>query len=270
MKAVSLLNQRLPLVGILIAAVVGILGSSWYGDTRFFWIGLIALSMLLLPLHRKGGWAFAFTLASFACLQYWAWNDAPARKLAEWFESHPTEVEVQGIVISEPKLSPSGAATLLMRIESIRESHDTAAPMLLPVVVRVRWSGESPTYGDLVSFRGVPGSAPPPRNPGGFDYPLWLQRHGVYTQFTIDPSEPSKILSRGHGNPIMTWALDSRHRMEAILATDLEGVPMELSAIKGITLGITENTPEGFTEDFRFTGTMHLFAIKRNNSPHIL
>ena len=261
MKAASLLSQRLPLVGVLIAAVTGVLGATWYGDAQFFWIGLTGLALLLLSLHRKGGWAFAFTLASFACLQYWAWNDAPARKLAQWFETHPKEFEVQGVVVSESKLSPSGTSTLLVRVEKMTDSLDMATSIILPVEIRVRWSGESPCYGDLVSFRGVPEDPPSPRNPGGFDYPLWLQRHGIYTQFIIDPSDSGKILSHGHGNPIMAWALASRHRMETILGTDLEGAPMELSAIKGITLGITENSPEGFTEDFRFTGTMHLFAV---------
>jgi len=256
------LRQRFPLVGVLGAAVVGILLSSCLGDSEWFWIALIVLLPMLCVIKRKeGGMVLAFTVACFACLQFWEWNDAPARKLALWFESHPQEFSVQGIIDSEPKVSPTGAATFFMRTEKLAKTGAEASPILLPVKVRVRWSGEMPSYGDRVNFQALALRPSLPRNPGGFDYRLWLERHGVYTQFSIDPSEPGKILSQGHGNPLMTWALSARHRMEEILSTDLGGAPMELSAIRGITLGITETTPEGFIDDFRFTGTMHLFAV---------
>ncbi len=255
------LRQRFPLVGVLGASVVGILLSSCLGDSRWLWIALIVLPILFIPLRKEGGVVLAFTVACFASLQFWAWNDAPARKLALWFESHPQEFSVQGIIDSEPKLSQTGAATFFMRTEKFAKTGAEAAPILLPVKVHVRWAGEMPSYGDRVSFQALAVRPPPPRNPGGFDYRLWLERHGVYNQFSIDPSEPGKILSHGHGNPIMAWALSARHRMEEILATDLGGAPMELSAIRGITLGVTETTSEGFIDDFRFTGTMHLFAV---------
>jgi ComEC/Rec2-related protein len=49
--------------------------------------------------------------------------------------------------------------------------------------------------------------------------------------------------------------------MEEILALDLPPGSDVLGVIRGITLGVTENTPEGFKDAFRFTGTMHLFAV---------
>ena len=93
------------------------------------------------------------------------------------------------------------------------------------------------------------------------DYRRWLERHGVYTLFRIDPSEPGMILSTGHGNRLRDLAIRARQRMERILAIDLPETPEVLGVIRGITLGVTEHTPEGFTDDFRFTGTMHLFAV---------
>lgn len=267
-QGLLLLRQRFPLIGVLIAAITGILLTPWLGETWWLILSLLVLAALLLPIRRQGGLVLVLTVASFALLQLWAWNESPARILALWFDAHPQEFAIIGIVSAEPKTSSSGMATFPLRVEKITGLNDPMVmtnPILLPIEVRVRWAvaetDVTPVYGDRVSFQARAARPLASRNPGGFDYRLWLERHGIYTQFSVDPSEPGIVISHGHGNPIMAWALAARHRMEVILATDLEGAPMELSAIKGITLGVTENAPEGFTDDFRFTGTMHLFAV---------
>lgn len=265
MKELSPLCQRFPLGGVLIAAIAGILLASWLGATWGLLLVLLGITLLLLPFHQQGGMVLGLTAAVFALLQLWSWNEEPARKLALWFEAHPQEFAVQGIVAEKPKISPSGAVSFPLRVEMITEVDGNMSPIQAAVKVQVRWpvaeATQTPVYGDRVSFQAMASRPPSPRNPGGFDERLWLARHGIYTEFSIDPAEPGKILSSGHGNRLMAWALAARSRMEAILSTDLEGAPRELSAIKGITLGITENAPEGFTEGFRFTGTMHLFAV---------
>jgi ComEC/Rec2-related protein len=264
-NTVSPLRQRFPLGGVLLAAIVGILLASSLGSTWALVIGLIGGSLLLLPFHRQGGVVLAATAAAFALLQLWCWNDAPALQLALWFDAHPQEVAVQGIVVAEPKIAPSGMATFSLLLEKITTLDGAQQSITLPVQTQVRWAAanpaSTPVYGDRVSFQAVGDRLSPPRNPGEFDYREWLERHGIYTRFSIDPSQPGKVLAHGQGNPFMAWALSARHRMETILSTDLNDAPLELSAIKGITLGVTENAPEGFTDDFRFTGTMHLFAV---------
>lgn len=256
------LRQRYPLGGVLIAAVAGILLASELGSSWGLFCLLSVAVIVGLFCCRQGGVLLAITTAVFALLQLWSWNEAPAKRLAAWFDDNHQVFEVQGIITSEPKISPSGMAAFSLRLENmIPLDGDSTNSILLPIEVRVRWAGVTPSYGDRVSFQGVAERIPAPRNPGEFDYHQWLERHGIYTQFSLDLSEPGSVLEHGKGNPLMAWALASRNRMEAILATDLQGAPMELSAIKGITLGVTENAPEGFTDDFRFTGTMHLFAV---------
>ena len=257
--------------GVLIAAVVGILLASRLGITWGLLLGLLGCLLLLIPIYKQGGVVFGVTLLAFSLLQLWCWNDAPARELALWFDAHPREFSVEGVVDGAPKGSPAGTmgtATFPIRVDKITVQDDSATQSVLPAGLlgaQVHWpvvqDFPAPVYGDRVSFQAIPERPSWPRNPGSFDYRQWLERHGIYTQFSIDPAEPGKILSSGHGNPLMAWALIARHRMEAILSTDLEGAPKEASVIKGITLGVTENAPDGFTDDFRFTGTMHLFAV---------
>ena len=262
MRTVSLLRQRFPFVGILCAAIAGILLASWLGATWWLFFALLSLFLLKLPLRKQGGLCWSMVVVAFAVMQAWNWSESPARRLAGWFDVHPGEFLVQGIVTAEPKTSSSGSSTFPMRVEVIRETGDTGTTVVrAPISVLVRWPGDPPVCGDRVSFEGEAVRPEAPRNPGAMDYRRWLERHGIFTQFRIDPSDPGRIDSGGHGNPLTLMAIKARHRMEQLLGTDLEGAPDVMSAIKGITLGVTEHAPEGFTDDFRFTGTMHLFAV---------
>lgn len=267
MREIPILKQRFPFAGLLMAAMAGILLSSWLGPG---WPLVITLALLSLPLvmfWNRGGLCWALALILFSLLQLWNWQESPARQLAEWFDEHPGEFHVEGIVSGELKASSPGSVTFPMRIGSLvpigtnEPSEQAGKPVTIPVEVQVKWSGVMPRYGDKVGFQAIPSRPALPRNPGAMDYRRWLERHGIHTQFRIDPSEPGAILSSGHGNTLIAWAIASRQRMEAILAVDMGDSAEVLSAIKGITLGVTENSPEGFTDDFRFTGTMHLFSV---------
>jgi len=259
-KEVSLLRQRFPFGGLLLGAIMGILLADQLGQTWLLAVTLVLIALPLCIMARRGGVAVAVTLVAFVILHLWNWNEAPPRALGKWFEQHTGEYEIRGIVSQEPRVAPSGSMTFPMRVERIAPL-DQGNAITIPVTVQVRWYGEPVAYGDRVFFRGTVSRPEGPRNPGAMDYRRWLERHGIYNRFRVDPSQPGIIESHGHGNRFIAWAESARHRMEKILSTDLEGAPEVLGAIKGICLGITDNTPEGFTDDFRFTGTMHLFSV---------
>jgi ComEC/Rec2-related protein len=151
--------------------------------------------------------------------------------------------------------------TFPLKILEMRDLGDGKLITTAPLLLQVHWAGSVPCYGDLVSFQGTPGRPAPPCNPGEMDYRQWLERHGIYTRIEVDPSIPGVIDSSGHGNPLLACAIKARQRMEEILSIDLTGAPEVRGAIEGICLGVTEHAPEGFTDEFRFTGTMHLFAV---------
>jgi ComEC/Rec2-related protein len=260
-KAVSFFKQRYPLLGILLAAIAGILLSSLLGSGWCLVAGVLCVSLLLLLFHKQGGICWAVTLAIFALLHLWNWNVSPARSLADDLIRESNGVSVQGVIIGEPRLSHSGLATFPLRLQEVRGLEGEKIITKAPVTVQVRWSGEVPSYGDRVVFQGTAVRPAPPRNPGEMDYRRWLARHGIYTRIEVDPSIPGTILSGGHGSALMAFAIRSRQRMEEILSIDLAGAAEVRGAIEGICLGVTEHAPEGFTDDFRFTGTMHLFAV---------
>jgi len=263
-EVVSPFRQRLPFAGLLIAAVAGILFADRFFCTPIIsWITLGCFLLFLgsLGSARRSIPSLAVTFAAFALIHGWSWTDSPSRKLAEWFDRHPQEYEVRGIVSQEPRKSAAAVFSFPLRVGTITPAGESVAVTPAPVTVMVRWVGEAVEYGDEITFHAVPSRPEPPRNPGAMDYPGWLARHGIFTLFRVDPSVPGSIVSHGHGNPLVACSILARHAAEGILAIDLEKPSDVLGAIQGICLGVTENAPEGFIEEFRFTGTMHLFAV---------
>jgi len=258
---VSPFRQRLPFAGLLIAAMAGILFTDGFSGTPILsWITL-GCFILFLGLVRRSIPALGITFASFALIHGWEWTESPSRRLAEWFDGHRGEYEVRGVVAQEPHRSSSGTLSFPLRIEFVTPSGEEMPITTSPIRVMVRWSGEEVEYGDEITFHADASRPDPPRNPGAMDYPGWLSRHGIFTLFRVDPSAPGRMISHGHGNPLVAFSLRARHAAERTLAIDLEKPSGVLGAIQGICLGVTENAPDGFTEEFRFTGTMHLFAV---------
>lgn len=248
-------------MGILACAVVGILLVDSFGDRLLAVTLAVGASAVLLAAIPRGGICWAITLVSFALLHWWSWKESPARRLAETLERSGAEYSVRGIVSGDPKTQPSGAALFPLRIEAITPMDEPVTSVATPVTVQVHWEGERPFCGDEVAFSAQAGRAPPPRNPGAMDYRRWLERQGIFTVLTVDPALPGTILRHGAGCGLPALAIRCRNRMKEILSIDLEGAPEVAAAISGICLGVTEGAPEGFLDEFRFTGTMHLFAV---------
>ena len=198
-------------------------------------------------------------VSCFATLHAWQWQESTARQLAKVLNHQSDDLLVEGVVSSDVKLSKGGSASFFLDVRKVQLGEDEIFPK---VTMLTRWEGTPPSsYGDLVRFRALAKSPLRPRNPGEFDYARWLERQEVYTELRMDPSDPGEILSSGNGFRLMTWALESRRWLEHTLALGIADDPSVVSVIKGMTLGITKDAPEGFTDDFKLTGTMHLFAV---------
>lgn len=270
-RTVSPLRQRFPFGGLLVAAVLGILGADFLPRSPLPGAGCVLAFLLFLFVAGRGfrgrdqAWASALAavFAGFALIHWWGWQEAPGRLLAEWMDRHPGEYRVEGIICREPKSTHSGSLSFPLQLESIEPPPGDGTGEILhpPVTVQVRWEGGHAGYGDRVAFRATPSRPPFPRNPGAMDYRGWLERQDIFTVFRVDPSQPGSVISQDHGNPVLALAIRAGKSASRILGIDLEGDPETVAAIRGICLGVTENAPEGFIEGFRVTGTMHLFSV---------
>ncbi len=101
----------------------------------------------------------------------------------------------------------------------------------------------------------LPSSA---RNPGGFDYRLYLYRQGIHWTARIDGLSQVTVM-RGPSPNLRTVIDDLRRdlgeRVEALYPEEIAGL------IRGMILGEREAVPPDAEEDFALLGLAHLLAI---------
>lgn len=199
---------------------------------------------------------FLLVLLFFAILHAWQWEEAPARRLASLINNSNSAVLVRGVVTSEVKCVGKNHLSFLMKVEQLEWNSSVFAPQ---VTMLVHWEGAIPVYGDLILLRAVAEAPSLPKNPGEFNKAAWLTRQEIDTELKMDPSEPGKIISSGHGLLLKHWAMEFHKRAEKLLESGIENDQAVVAIIKAIVLGIKEN--EALLDDFKLTGTMHLFAV---------
>jgi competence protein ComEC len=265
MLATPTLRTRLPLLGLALAAIVGIqIADIWrlpLSPVLTAGVGLLVMCWLLprtVP-------CLALTATAFAAWHTVRHHENPGRELEAALVAGPRVATVTGIVISEPQPLPynskNRSGTLRVQIDHL----EAGSAFECNVRLAVTWSGSLPVYGDRVRIRGSLRSLDPPRNPGEFDYADYLRRQGIFATLEADYPQDCRIEGHGRGNPVIAMGLKSRRWMQAQLALDLEDSP-EISALIGsMVLGARGEAPEDIEELFRRTGTLHLFAVSGLN-----
>ena len=250
---------RLPLLGLALAAVAGILFAEYASpDPRLLFV--IALAGLLAAPWR-GGTAplLAAAAASFALAHTWQEREDPGRALAAAVFDAPREVRLTGTVLDEPKESPPGSWRAPLRVEKWTIDGRTARP---PVRVVARWTSKlAPRYGDRWEITGVVSRIPPPRNPGQFDAADWWGRRGVFLEMRAGRDTPARRLGRGAGSPVQSAAFAARGWMLHTLGLGLDKAPELRALIAGVTLGVRDTGSDQYADAFRQTGTFHLFSV---------
>lgn len=80
------------------------------------------------------------------------------------------------------------------------------------------------------------------------------------TQAMVD-FDRARRWDAGHGNPVMQWCVERRRACREVLSLGLERHPEERGILQALLLGYREDLPEALRDDFRATGTVHIFAI---------
>lgn len=252
-------RPRLPLLGLALAAVAGILLAEHTAlDPRI--VFLIAAAMLGAALWRGGTIALLVAAAAaFALAHTWQWQKDPARLLAGALFAEPREVRVVGLLLEEPSESATGSWRAPLHVEKLTIDGTATRP---PVRMVARWSAERPPrYGERWEMTGVVSRIPAPRNPGQFDAADWWGRRGVFLEMRANRDTPARRLSRDAGSPLQSAALSARAWMLRTLGLGLENAPGLRALIAGITLGARDTESDQYADAFRQTGTFHLFSV---------
>ena len=250
---------RLPLAGIALCAVLGILAGEWIApDPR--WSAAIAAIAIVAAWWSPSA-LLAATVAVFAAAHVWQWQENPSRSWAEVVAPEPRALRVTGILLDEPVPVEGSADRWRARMRAEKWEIDGRKVGQRSDLV-VRWRGDKvPRYGDRWAIDGIAARPQPPRNPGEFDAVSWYARQGIFLELRGREGDEARLVARKQGSPLKAAALDARAYILRTLGIGLENDQTVRALIAAITLGARDDAAEEFNAAFRQTGTLHLFSV---------
>ncbi|MBT8043983.1 MAG: ComEC/Rec2 family competence protein [Verrucomicrobiae bacterium] len=114
-------------------------------------------------------------------------------------------------------------------------------------------------YGDLVELDGHLEPIGSLRNPHGFDKARWLHRHGV--NLAISTQRPVHITGSSTPHQPVRIMTDWRRHLRQLMTAGLAPDSSEAQLIRAVVLGERPPRPSGMIDDFRNSGTLHVFAV---------
>ncbi len=260
------LRPRKPLLGICVAAIAGILlADAW--PVPVAWAcgaaAVLAITALLLP---RIWTCLAFSCAAFFALHEMRHHHLAGGAVEALLREGPRTASVSGVVWSEPtaQTGPRGEprAGFWLKVDSLRVGDET-----LPFtgLCLAKWSGAAPAYGDAVAVEGSAGALRETMNPGQFDVPGWLRRHGVRFEISARSAGDCAVTAHGHGSPAISFAISAREWIRGKLELGLGQSPELAMLIESMVLGLRGETPPEMKGLFQKTGTLHLFAVSGLN-----
>lgn len=252
---------RLPLLGVALAAVAGIVVAEYFHPAPFI-AAIFTATALVLCLLRGGTAAVLGAAAgAFALAHTWQWNDNPDRSWAGAVAPEPRAVRVTGILADEPAAVEGSPNRWRARLRSEQWNIEGRAIRQESTIV-VRWhSARTPRYGERWTIDGIARRPGAPRNPGEFDVPAWLARQGIFLEVTGRASDASRCPGANLGSPLKAAALAARAWILRTLGLGLDDAPAVNALIAGVTLGARDDASGEFNAAFRKTGTLHLFSV---------
>jgi ComEC/Rec2-related protein len=250
------LRKRLPFLPLAADAVGGILLAWRLPIPSPAWLVVAGISIGLFFSLKRGVFFHIFAVAVFACLSLWSMRESPASRVAVAIQ--PGIAEAAGVVASEPRLFEGRRYSFELRTSSL-VANGVNTQASLPLLVSGQ--GDAPVYGDEVKVVGTIDRIARPRNPGAFDFRKWCAQRGIHSSITIENSLDLIIVASGHGNPFIALAQRSREWMKQTLTAGISNDPVISDLIVGMTLGETSSIPREILDDFRGTGTFHLFSV---------
>jgi len=254
----NLLRQRLPFAGLLAAAAAGILVAAAVQIPSAVFAAASLFALVAWVFHRRTAWTLIAVAAAFATVQVWQTRESPARALVRILGSGRTVATAVGTVADEPAPFGQSRIRFTLALKSLTFNGSTFnCPVRIVIVTR----GPAPGRGDVVRATGSLQAIPPPRNPGQFDARAWLARQGITCGIDISAPPDLVILSKASGFSLPRIAQRCREWMEATLRSGISDDPVVCDLIAGMVLGVTTALPDTLQQEFRNTGTFHLFSV---------
>ena len=251
-------HQRLPFAGLAGAAAAGILGA-WLipiGSGTFLILAALTLAAWL-PL-RRSTCVYAAVAFSFAALQVVQTRESSSARLAEKLGGAPQVARIEGIVRTEPSVGATGKSRFLVEANQIEIG---GAKINLSCDILAVVPSSTPTLEDSVRLIGSLRPIAPPRNPGQFNAKRVMELRGITCELVATSPRDLEVTSPATGFSLPLIAASCRKWMESTLREGISSDPLVCNLLAGIVLGVTSDIPDALQDEFRQTGTFHLFSV---------
>jgi len=250
---------RLPLAGIALCAVAGILAGEWIAPDPCWSVAIAAMAIMAAWWSPSA--LFAATIAVFAAAHVWQWQENPARIWAEFVAPEPHAVRITGVLLDEPAPVEGSSDRWRARMRAEKWEID-GRKVEQRSDLMVRWRSEKvPRYGDRWTIDGIAARPPSPRNPGEFDAVAWYARQGIFFELRGRAGDDARRIAGNQGSALKAAALKARAYILRTLGMGLDDAPTVRALIAAITLGARDDAADAFNAAFRQTGTLHLFSV---------
>jgi competence protein ComEC len=226
------------------------------GSEAFLVLSTLALA-LWLPL-RRSACVYAAVAFLFAAMQVVQTRESSAARLAEKLSGAPQVALVEGIVRSEPSIGATGKARFLVEATHLEIN---GKKIHLPCDIQAIVPSGNPALEDTVRVVGSLRPIAPPRNPGQFNAKRVMELRGITCELVATSPGDLEITSTATGFSLPRIATSCRKWMESTLREGISSDPLVCNLLAGIVLGVTSDIPDALQEEFRQTGTFHLFSV---------
>lgn len=227
----------------------------------------------LLPISLASGVTIALTLkqpVAMLLLAYIAGHASHGVKIDRqqaWMQAVETghlrqKCKILGVVTDTGK---SGNGPYLVSLTSVRFSEPTATtdqPHTSGIRIQLSLAnrdGQTLKYGDIITCDGVLKKISPLRNPHGFDKAKWLHRQGV--NLTVKTNTPPTVVGVSPWHKPVRLMAGWRKHLRTQMTSGLDDNTPEAQLIRAVVLGERPPQPSGMIDDFRDSGTLHVFAV---------
>ncbi len=217
---------------LVFAFICTVLVVVFWRNSKVKVVGLCGLVLLF------GIWYFQRTQTSSSPLQ--VYNDKE-------------KITFQGIVVKEPdvrtdKTQLTVEITQVPRESGARESSKKLGKILVVLPRALQYQ-----YGDKLEMTG---KLKTPKEDEDFSYKDYLARYGIYS---ICYYPKSKLISPGHGNPVLRVLLTGKNRLKETINSILP--EPQASYLSGMLLGQKKAMPQEVREWFNRCSTTHITVI---------
>jgi len=129
----------------------------------------------------------------------------------------------------------------------------------LYVYIRKQDVANKVSYGDALLIQGSPNSTQSPKNPGEFDYQLYLSYQNIFHQDFIQANE-YRIVERDEGFSMYALALKSRAYLKSILFQYIDE-NRERAIAMALLLGTKDELTPEINQAYASAGAMHVLAV---------